>query len=194
MGNIMTSVLTLCCLLVGFFSCGEDKCPPGASLEVKREYLIRKVSEYCRDEETGKYRGHFATWYPNGQKEAEGVNYPGANVILHGKWTEWHENGQKKQEIEYDQGKPVWSKPHSDRYPPGYMCWDENGKEELCLGVIIEAHGPPVGKIVDEKDLCRDEDGKVKLCSKLIGSGGPLKRLIDEIKDSSYDNGSENLE
>lgn len=152
MRNATTLALTLCCLL-GLFSCGEEKCPPGASLEVQREYLIRKVSEYCRDDETGKYHGYFATWYPNGQKRSEGENPSDANVMLHGKRTYWHENGQKKQEIEYDQGKPVWSKPHSDEYPPGYMCWDENGKVELCPdSVIIEAHGP-VKEIVDVKKL-----------------------------------------
>ncbi|MDJ0765368.1 MAG: hypothetical protein QNJ97_20475 [Myxococcota bacterium] len=188
MRNTTTLVLALYCLL-GPFSCGEDKCPPGTSLEVKREYLIRKVSEYCRDDETGKYRGYFATWYLNGQKRTEGENHLNANVMLHGKRTYWHENGQKKQEIEYDQGTVLWSKPHSGRYPPGYMCWDENGKVDLCPGVIIEAHGPPK-EIVDIKDLCRDEDGGVDLCSKLVGSGGPVKRIVDEIKDASSEKSS----
>ena len=67
--------------------------------------------EYRNDVQVGK----FTWWYANGQKALEGVYIDGEQE---GKWVWWHENGQKSILGEYTKGHP------SGRW----TWWNEDGK------------------------------------------------------------------
>jgi antitoxin component YwqK of YwqJK toxin-antitoxin module len=70
--------------------------------------------------ESGARDGSFVTWYPNGNKESEGVY---RNSLLQGRWLWYHENGKLSTEETYSNG--VLS---------DLTCFDSSGKESgnLC--------------------------------------------------------------
>jgi antitoxin component YwqK of YwqJK toxin-antitoxin module len=68
----------------------------------------------CYNEKEGIRIGPFTSWWPNGNKQEEGVFL---NDDADGKWTEWDESGALVSAREYKQGELVKAVRYKDGAP-----------------------------------------------------------------------------